>query len=350
METDDEASRPDPFVGVGTLVLVATGLSWLVAGNPPLAAAVQASLSLTVGVALVGYGLSRPTPENPSDTRLTLLWCAAGVVAFVFVGVWFFVVGATFETSYWLAVISSLAVGASLGLLIGGYAARLRGTNRQLEERTERLETFAGIVSHDLRNPLTVARGRLDLAQTELDGSGAVEHLEAVDAAHERMERLTETLLRLASTGKGLEDPEVVDLGSLAAESWRVVESDVGTLGVDLDRRARADPERVRQLFENLFRNALEHGVGDGTDTDEESSVTVTVGPLDDGFYVADDGPGIAPQRRDAVFETGHTDGGTGLGLAIVRRVADDHGWSVSVEESVSAGARFEVRDVEPVE
>jgi signal transduction histidine kinase len=103
-----------------------------------------------------------------------------------------------------------------------------------------------------------------------------------------------------------------------------------------------ADESRLRQLFENLFRNAVEHG-GPG--------VAVTVGPLEGrGFYVADDGPGIPADERDRVRETGYTtaDGGTGFGLSIVESIADAHGWGMRLVESETGGARFEFTGVEP--
>ena len=96
---------------------------------------------------------------------------------------------------------------------------------------------------------------------------------------------------------------------------------------------------RLRQLVENLLSNALNHGGDD---------VTIRVGQLPDGagFYVADDGPGIPPAGRDAIFDQGFstTSDGTGFGLAIVKGIAEAHGWSVGVTESVDGGARFEVK------
>ena len=86
-----------------------------------------------------------------------------------------------------------------------------------------------------------------------------------------------------------------------------------------------ADPGRLQELFENLFRNAVEHA-GDET--------TVRVGELADGFFVEDDGPGIPlPEDREAVFEHGHTTAksGSGLGLSIVKTIANAHGWSIAV-------------------
>jgi len=97
-------------------------------------------------------------------------------------------------------------------------------------------------------------------------------------------------------------------------------------------------------VFENLFRNAIEHG---GID------VTVRVGQLNDyGFYVEDTGAGIPADAREAVFEPGHTSasGGTGFGLTIIKRIAEAHGWGVEIEESAEGGARFEFTEVEIAE
>jgi signal transduction histidine kinase len=104
-----------------------------------------------------------------------------------------------------------------------------------------------------------------------------------------------------------------------------------------------ADEDRLTELFENLFRNAVEHG---------GSEVTVTVGPMNGGFYVADDGPGIAEERREAVFDHGvsSSDDGSGYGLSIVRTIAHAHGWDVIVSEADAGGARFEFTGIEPIE
>ena len=205
-----------------------------------------------------------------------------------------------------------------------------------LKQKNERLEEFASIVSHDLRNPLSVARGRLDLAREECDS----EHLANVARAHERMETLIDDLLTLARDGESVEETERVALGDLARECWEGVETADATLRVDADRAVRADRSRLRQVLENLVRNAVEHAGAD---------VTVAVGDVDGGFYVADDGPGIPESEREAVFEAGYStnDGGTGFGLEIVEAVATAHGWDVRVTESADGGARFEFTGVD---
>jgi signal transduction histidine kinase len=133
-------------------------------------------------------------------------------------------------------------------------------------------------------------------------------------------------------------------------------------------------------VFENLFRNAVEHGStsprsqapedcvehgstsnrtksgdSEASETPREtgdagdSVVTVTVGSTDSGFYVADDGPGIPESMREDVFETGYTTSadGTGFGLDIVRTIAAAHGWRVAAVEGAAGGARFEFTTVD---
>ncbi len=208
---------------------------------------------------------------------------------------------------------------------------------RKLERQNERLDRFASVVSHDLRNPLNVATGRLELARDERDD----DHLAAVADALGRMGDLVEDLLALAREGEDIDEPEPVALDDLAERCWSSIPADGATLSVQTELTVLADPERARQLLENLFRNAVEHA---------GEHVTVTVGTLEDGggFYVADDGPGIDPDRRESVFEPGDTtsDGGTGFGLAIVAEIATAHGWEVAVGESEAGGARFELSGV----
>jgi len=222
------------------------------------------------------------------------------------------------------------------------------------------IDHVASVVSHDLRNPLDVAKARLE-AGRELDEE---EHFEHVAQAHERMERIIQDVLTIARGEEVVEPDDTVDLTDVAQTAWETVETDGATLRIaDCLPTAMADPDRVGRLFENLFRNAVEHGstsnrtgpddaVEHGSTSSQSSTdngVAVTVGRLDegstDGFYVADDGPGIAPESRERVFEPGYSvdEHGTGLGLAIVARIVDLHGWSIEVTESATGGARFEV-------
>ena len=222
---------------------------------------------------------------------------------------------------------------------------RQRAADR-LERERDRLDEFASVVSHDLRNPLTTARGRVDLLADDCDS----EHVEPVQRALSRMETLIENLLMLAREGGGVDEPTRVDLVSLAEDAWETTDTRGGTLRTAADGfELRADEPRLRQLLENLFRNAVEHG--SAGERGESSAVTVTIGPLPngDGFYVADDGPGIPEDEREKVFESGYTTAsdGTGFGLDIVSEIADGHGWTVRATESEHGGARFDFTGID---
>ncbi|MFB6301464.1 MAG: PAS domain S-box protein [Haloferacaceae archaeon] len=215
------------------------------------------------------------------------------------------------------------------------YELQRRQANERLNEQNEQLEQFASIVSHDLRNPLNVAVGRLDLAMEECDS----EHLDHVSQAHDRMRTLIDGLLQLALEGEELNETQQVDLRAFSEDCWRNVDTESATLVTDIDRTIGADESRFRQLFENLIRNSVDHG---------GSNVTVTVGELEDGFYVEDDGPGIPEGERDDVFEAGYSTNaeGTGFGLSIVKQVCDAHDWGIRVTKGSDGGARFEITGV----
>lgn len=206
-----------------------------------------------------------------------------------------------------------------------------------LRRQNERLDEFASVVAHDLRNPLSIAEGFLDLAAESDDPA----HFEKVRSAHDRALRLIDDLLTLARGDSTVDDPDQIELDAVAAEAWEYVDSAEATLSIGDDLPVLAGDEgRLTQLFENLYRNAVEHGGDD---------VTITIGALTDGhgFYVADDGEGIPPDRREEVLEHGVSTShqGTGFGLSIVADIARAHGWTVSVTDSASGGAKFEFSD-----
>ena len=210
---------------------------------------------------------------------------------------------------------------------------------RELERKNEQLEQFASIVTHDLRNPLNAAQSRLELVERSCDDEDLHENMNVIDQQLVRMEELIEDVLAIARHGQQVEDTEPVDLGRLVESCWQTVETDGAEIIVDTDLTVAVDTGRVQQLFENLFRNAIEHGGRD---------VTVRVGTLADGFYVEDDGPGIDPDDRDDVFDHGYTthSTGTGFGLNIVKEIVDAHGWSIAVTEGTAGGARFEITGI----
>ena len=217
-----------------------------------------------------------------------------------------------------------------------------RARENALREQKERLDEFAGVVSHDIKNPLSIARGYTEIAREDADSP----ELQEVSNALERIDELTEDLLTLSREGETIGETDPVVLEQCVRSAWSEAATGESKLVVDADPGdIRADENRFRDLLGNLFRNAVEHGGDD---------VTVRFGTLEDrsGFYVEDDGPGIPTNRIEDVFEYGYTTNrdGTGYGLSIVENIATAHGWDVVIVDGSSGGARFEFTGVEFLE
>jgi len=230
-----------------------------------------------------------------------------------------------------------------------------REREAKLREQNERLDEFASIVSHDLRNPLSVAEGYVDLASE----TGETAHLATAGEALDRIDELVGDLLSLARQGQSVSDTESVSLAAIGREAWQSVDTPRADLVVANDVALTADPARTRELLENMFRNSVEHGqpaddeTGSPTEECTGDRLTVRIGGLvsetvdgdGEGFFVEDDGCGL-PEEAHRVFESGFTtnEEGTGLGLAISERIAEAHGWEVHAVAGESGGARFEFR------
>ncbi|MFB6228184.1 MAG: histidine kinase N-terminal 7TM domain-containing protein [Halobacteriales archaeon] len=165
----------------------------------------------------------------------------------------------------------------------------LKEQKRELERKNERLDQFVSTVSHDLRNPLAIAKGRLELARTEFES----EHLAIVEDTHDRMGALIDDLLVLSRAGRTVEDPESVALAAVATEAWEYVDAVDCELvaSIPAATSVTADRDRLLHVFENLYRNAAEHN---------DPPLTVRVGMIDDhdenqttGFFIEDSGSAI---------------------------------------------------------
>lgn len=207
---------------------------------------------------------------------------------------------------------------------------------QELKRQNRRLDKFASVVSHDLRNPLDVATNSLELEQ---EGRSS-DHLQRADRALDRMEALIDDLLTLARGSGDLGNLQAVDIAAIAEDCWTNVETGDATLVTDIDRTICADASQLKQLVENLVRNAIDHG---------DQQVTVTIGDLRDGFYIEDDGPGIPADEHEDVFRAGYStsDSGTGFGLSIVKQIVEAHGWDIHVIDGSNGGARFEITGIE---
>ncbi|MFC7058859.1 sensor histidine kinase [Halovenus salina] len=202
--------------------------------------------------------------------------------------------------------------------------------------REQRLDEFASIVSHDLRNPLNIASLHINLA----DGEDDTEHLDDAEDALDRMEELIDDLLTISQAGYASAETEPTPLAQTARAAWDNVDTGDSSLEIPTNTNLHANRSQVQELFENLFRNAVEHN---------EPPVTVRIDTHEDGFVVTDDGTGIPEDRRDGIFDPGvsSAEGGTGLGLYIVQQIANAHGWTVSVRESEDSGVEFTFEDAD---
>ncbi|WP_049968551.1 hybrid sensor histidine kinase/response regulator [Haloferax prahovense] len=326
-------------------------------------------------------------PPEASDTKRVLTDAeTGGFVAVPMVSKWAlvgFVVFDVVETSRsWTDTEVDLL--RSVANNVTHTLARQR-RERELQRQNDRLEEFASVVSHDLRNPLNVAKGFVELAREEDD----VTYLDRALDGVTRMDTLLNDVLKLARQGRKVGETRSVAIGNVAERAWKAVDTGDDAVLVVEDGlgNTQADQGRFQQAFENLFRNAVEHGStgnqttsgdavehgstgnrtasgdavehgstgrrdapgdasADGASKDATDELTVRVGPTETGFYVADDGPGIPTDERDTVFEHGHTtsESGTGFGLSIVESIVEAHGWDIeaTAPEPDLGGARFE--------
>ncbi|MFW6321090.1 MAG: PAS domain S-box protein [Halohasta sp.] len=205
----------------------------------------------------------------------------------------------------------------------------------QLQRQNERLSEFTGYVSHDLRNPLSVAQGYID----QIRETGNVEKLAAIERAHDRMQTLIEDMLLLARKGEVIDMVGPTNVERVAEWAWEGVESRGAAFEVEGECTIEADAPRLQQVFENLFRNSIEHGGPD---------LTVTVECHDDRIVVGDDGYGFEGEPPPLDPETRESE--TGLGLAIVAKIVDAHGWEITASDGDDGGSRFEITGIERAE
>ncbi|WP_082678916.1 PAS domain S-box protein [Halobacterium sp. CBA1132] len=203
---------------------------------------------------------------------------------------------------------------------------------RELVQQNERLERFTSVVSHDLRNPLQLASGHVDLLREDCES----EYIEKIDDALDRMDVMIEDLLTFAHVGEEAMDFEPVSLAPIARTCWETVSTADATLTVNTERTVCADRDQLQQLVTNLLQNAIDHGGPD---------VSVTIGDTETGFYVADDGDGFPNDEQAELFEAGYTTAneGNGFGLSIVKVVVDRHGWEITATNRSDGGARFDI-------
>ncbi|WP_254521776.1 PAS domain-containing protein [Natrinema caseinilyticum] len=227
------------------------------------------------------------------------------------------------------------------GLIVYRDVTEINRRERELAAAESRLETIAALVDDDVRTPLIVARGYLELAAE----TGDREHFAEVDEAQERLRELVDRVVSIARHDAVVVETEPVAIHDVARRAWVAVETgDARLVTRSTENRVlEADKSQLRELFERLFQAVVDgdsfDDERDGTAGSGGATAVVTVGATDDGFYVARRAPETAALGGEGGLETDPVPGrlaaadGTGFGLGSVEHIADAHGWSVGVAE-----------------
>ncbi len=224
--------------------------------------------------------------------------------------------------------------------------------HRQQQYHRELLDVLANDVTgtlNDLGRTLETVTPGEQLSETTY---------RALTDQYHRTDEQARYLRELGESSRPIDRCDVVCLSRAATQAWEQHGTDQATLQIGDDGELLVAPDRFEQLLGHLFENAIEHGPAD---------VTVRVGAISGehtgapdttareqlrgdatiaGFYVADDGPGIAPARQPHVFEPGYTttEDHTGFGLAVVKHIAMAHGWTVDIDDTRDGGTRVLVQ------
>lgn len=236
---------------------------------------------------------------------------------------------------------------------LGRLALTFNEMLTRIEELFRAQQRFVADVSHELRSPLTVIRGNLDLIRRGVvdDPNARAETLGALDSEVERMSRLVSDLLLLAQADAGLPiRNEPVELDTLVLDVYRHARMMANGVRVSLGNEDQAtvigDPDRLKQLFINLVENAIKY-------TPNGGQVKISL-DKEEGWVrvaVSDSGIGISAEDLPHLFDRfyrvdkarSRAAGGTGLGLAITKYVAEAHGGKITVESQMGQGSTFTV-------
>jgi light-regulated signal transduction histidine kinase (bacteriophytochrome) len=215
-----------------------------------------------------------------------------------------------------------------------------------LEQSNEKLEQFAYVASHDLQEPLRMVNSYIDLLEVELADQLDDETREfmafAVDGA-QRMQAMIDGLLQFSRVQTKADPFAETDASTVVDETIQDLELKIDEADATVTQgnlpTVTADRNQLGQVFQNLVKNAIDHG-GDGP------TVDITATERDDAtaFAVSDDGPGIPDHQRGDIFEisnTGTESEGTGIGLAVCREIVDRHGGDIWVESIDGEGTTF---------
>jgi PAS domain S-box-containing protein len=212
---------------------------------------------------------------------------------------------------------------------------------RELEERTERLELLNRVVRHDIRNDMTLILGYADALENHVDEDGR-RYLDPIHDTGSHVVDITRNVRELMETMLGETEPQPVELEPILATELEDLDSSEPSARVRVDGElpsvwVRGD-RMLRSVFRNLLKNAVQHNPGD------HPEVVVSVAEKGDRVVVsvADDGRGVPDERKEAIFgkgEMGLESEGTGIGLYLVGTLIAAYGGEVWVEDRATGGS-----------
>lgn len=219
----------------------------------------------------------------------------------------------------------------------------------ELGQSNEQLAQFAGQVSHDLRNPLMAVSGFLELATDSpemVNAPHAAKALARAESAADRMAAMITDLLDFARIGGARPRRVPIDLEPLVVSVVEDLDATITSTGatveVDTSLAVHGDETLLRALLQNLIANAVKFSAAAGV----VPHVLVQAERVSAGVLVAveDNGPGVAPEQRERVFDlmeraAGSEVAGLGIGLSTCRRIVEAHGGRIEIDESGLGGA-----------
>ncbi len=234
---------------------------------------------------------------------------------------------------------------------IGQLATTFDHMIERLDRSFKSQKHFVADASHELRSPLTVIRGNLDLLKRNLDEAERQESLRALEAETARMAKIVNHLLLLTEIDSGqLKQQKIVPLKEILKGEVERARLLAGNRKIIIrrseDLTVRGDAQSLKQLLGNLIDNAIRYTPEDGT---------IAISLFRDGdwacFEVGDTGIGIAPEHLPHIFDRfyrvdmarSRSRGGAGLGLALVKEITERHGGKVKVTSEPGKGSIFTV-------
>ena len=215
---------------------------------------------------------------------------------------------------------------------------RLERSRRELRRQNEQLDDFAAAVDHELRNTVSLVEGYTSLARAETEDPAADEAMAVVERTAARMADIVGDLTTLARYGQTLDETVPCRLEAVTRTAWDRTDTSKMSLTIDGDATVQADPDRLAELFEAVFKFASVNGAGQ-----------VTVEYDGDTLGITEDGDPIPADRRgDAMdYNAAVPSAEARMLLPNAQTLATVHGWQTGLDPEYDAGVRLHITGID---